>query len=316
MPTDPETLIIALTFIGGFASILIVGLPFLARDKRATRMKDVIRHRQALGQTQRDEFAKMGQLRKKSANVDIVKAMLERFKLQNMIASRELKGKLATAGWRHSNAAVMFVLARLSVAVIAALLAFIYLSVSQSYNLPVFAQFLVAAGAGAGGFFFPDLMVKNAAQNRQAKMMRGFPDSLDLLTICVEAGLSIEGAFAKVTEEIADSSPILSQEYGLTSAELAYLGDRGKAYQNFSDRTGLPPAKALSTALGQSEKYGTPVAVALRVLSQESRDDRMSKAERKAGSLPAQLTVPMIVFFLPALFLVIIGPAVIKVMDL
>ncbi len=316
MPTDPETIIIALSFVGGFASILIIGIPFLARDQRAARMKDVVRHRQALGQMQRDEFAKLGQLRKKSANVDILRSMLERFKLQNMIASRELKGRLARAGWRHPNASVMFVVARLSVAVITALLAFTYISVSESFNLPVFAQFLAAAAAGAGGFFFPDLMVKNAVQNRQAKMIRGFPDSLDLLTICVEAGLSIEGAFAKVTEEIAESAPILSQEYGLTSAELAYLGDRAKAYQNFADRTGLPSAKALSTALGQSEKYGTPVVVALRVLSQESRDDRMSKAERKAGSLPAQLTVPMIVFFLPALFLVIIGPAIIKVMDM
>jgi tight adherence protein C len=147
-------------------------------------------------------------------------------------------------------------------------------------------------------------------------MTATFPDMLDLLVICVEAGLSIEAAFTRVTEEIADSSPVLAEEIGLTSAELTFLGDRSKAYANLSARTGLPAAKSLATALIQSERYGTPVSVALKVLAQENRDDRMAKAEKKAGALPAQLTVPMIVFFLPVLFLVIIGPAIIQMMKM
>jgi len=147
-------------------------------------------------------------------------------------------------------------------------------------------------------------------------MTKAFPDSLDLLTICVEAGASIEAAFARVTEEVADASTVLAQEFGLTSAELAFLGDRGKAYLNFAERTGLPSVRALATTLVQAETYGTPIAVALRVLSQESRDDRMNRAEKKAAALPAQLTVPMIVFFLPPLFVIIMGPAVMSVMDM
>ncbi len=313
---DPETLMVVLASLGAFAAIMVLALPFLSRDNRSSRMKSVSRHRQVMADTQRDELAKMSQIRKPSAHVNIIKNLLGRFKLQNMTSSRELKLKLASAGWRHPSARVVFVFARLSVAVGAALSVFIFLSISAQFNYPLSVQFLLAGACGAGGFFFPDLLLKNAIQNRQHAMTLAFPDTLDLLVICVEAGLSIEGAFARVTEEIAENAPILSQEFGLTSAELAYLGDRTKAYANLADRTGLPAAKALSTSLIQSEKYGTPVATALRVLAQESRDDRMSKAEKKAGALPAQLTVPMIIFFLPALFLVIIGPAVLRVMEL
>jgi tight adherence protein C len=314
---NPETVIITLTSLGAFAVVLIAVLPFLARDQRSDRMKTVSQHRSGLVQMQRDELAKLTQLRKtRTAQVDIIKNLLERFKLENMTASKDLKNKLTAAGWRHQSAPVMFVASRLVCAVIAAFGVFIFLSVSQKFSYPLMIQFLLAGGAGGGGFFLPDLLVRNAMQNRQHVIGRGFPDALDLLVICVEAGLSIEGAFARVTEEIADGSPVLSQEFGLTSAELAYLGDRGKAYANLADRTGLPAAKALATALIQSEKYGTPVSTALKVLAQESRDDRMAKAEKKAGALPAQLTVPMIVFFLPALFLVIIGPAIIRVLHL
>ena len=157
------------------------------------------------------------------------------------------------------------------------------------------------------------MVVSNFAQKRQQEMNQAFPDTLDLLVICVESGLGIEAAFDKVTEEIAENSPILAQEFGLTTAELAYLGDRHKAYENFAKRTGLPAAKSLSTTLVQSEKYGTPVGQALKVLSQERRDERMSLAEKKGASLPAKLTVPMIVFFLPVLYEVVIGPAIIQI---
>jgi tight adherence protein C len=145
------------------------------------------------------------------------------------------------------------------------------------------------------------------------EMQLNFPDALDLLVISSEAGLSIEAAFHRVTGEIEESSPALSEEFGLTTAELSFLGDRRRAYTNFADRTGLPSAKALAVTLLQSEKYGTSISNALKVLSQENRDERMSRAERKAASLPAQLTVPMIVFFLPVLFVVIMGPAGLKI---
>jgi tight adherence protein C len=150
---------------------------------------------------------------------------------------------------------------------------------------------------------------------RQQSITKAFPDALDLMVICVEAGLSMEAGFHRVADEIQETSPELSEELGLTTAELAFLPDRRAALENLAKRTGLPGMKALTTSLVQAEKYGTPVSVSLRVLSNEQRDDRMNKAERKAGALPAQLTVPMIVFFLPVLFIVLIGPAIIKTMQ-
>ena len=171
---------------------------------------------------------------------------------------------------------------------------------------------LAVVTSGFIGFKLPDVLLKNAALKRQEEMRLAYPDALDLLVICVNAGLSIEAAFSRVTEEVAESSVALSQEIGLTSAELLFLGDRSKAYVNLAERTGLPAIKSLVIALSQADKYGTPVSVALKILSDESRNDRMAIAEQKGAALPAKLTVPMILFFLPALFLVIIGPAVIQ----
>jgi tight adherence protein C len=159
-------------------------------------------------------------------------------------------------------------------------------------------------------------MVKNAATKRQEGITLGFPDTLDLMIICVEAGLSLEAAFTRVANEIGEQNPDLAEELGLTTAELSFLGDRRAALMNFSDRVGTPEARALSTTLIQSEQYGTPLTVSLRVLSQENRDSRMSKAEQKAGALPAMLTGPMIVFFLPTVFIVLLGPAILQIMAL
>jgi tight adherence protein C len=168
---------------------------------------------------------------------------------------------------------------------------------------------LISTIIAAGGYMLPGIFLTNATSKRQTKMQRAFPDALDLMVICVESGMSVEKSFQWVSEEIAAQSQDLAEEIALTCAELSYLGDRSKAYENFSTRTGMQQVKALTGTLIQAERYGTPVGSALRVLSDESRTERMSIAERKAASLPAKLTVPMIVFFLPVLFVVIIGPA-------
>ena len=236
--------------------------------------------------------------------------------MENLTSSRELKQRLAAAGWRNQSAVFTFVFARFGAGLAFGLVTLFFLTVSEKFAQPLFVQLIISGALGSIGFYLPNLLVKNAIQKRQDEMTAGFPDSLDLLVICVEAGLSIEAAFGRVTEEISEQAPVLSEEFGLTSAELAFLGDRRQAYANFADRTALPAARSLATALIQSEKYGTPVSVALKILAQENRDDRMAKAEKKAGALPAQLTVPMILFFLPVLFLVIIGPAVIQMMAL
>jgi tight adherence protein C len=162
----------------------------------------------------------------------------------------------------------------------------------------------------------PLLLLKNKITRRQLSIKRAFPDTLDLLLICVESGMSIEAAFRKVSNEVGTQSVALAEELTLTTAELSYLPDRRQAYENLAKRTDLDGVKSVCMALQQSERYGTPLATMLRVMAQENRDMRMSEAEKKAAGLPPKLTVPMILFFLPVLFVVILGPAVIKVMAL
>jgi tight adherence protein C len=162
----------------------------------------------------------------------------------------------------------------------------------------------------------PYMFLKNQIQKRQLSVRRAFPDALDLLLICVESGMSIEAAFKKVAEQVGSQSIALAEELTLTTAELSYLQDRRMAYENLAKRTDLEGVKSVCMALQQAERYGTPLGSMLRVMAQENRDMRMSEAEKKAAGLPPKLTVPMIVFFLPVLFVVILGPAYIKVMAL
>jgi tight adherence protein C len=171
-------------------------------------------------------------------------------------------------------------------------------------------------GGIALGFYAPNLYLKNLADNRRTKIMQSFPDSLDMMLICVESSMSIEMALQRVGQEIATASVELAEEFALTTAELSYLPERRMAYENLARRTNHPGVKAVAMALTQAEKYGTPVGQALRVMAKENRDLRLAEAEKKAASLPPKLTVPMIVFFLPVLFAVIIGPALIQVNEM
>src|SRR5947207_4461331 len=166
------------------------------------------------------------------------------------------------------------------------------------------------------GMNLPTLFIKNRISKRQLSIKRAFPDALDLLLICVESGMSIEAAFKRVSGEIGSQSIALAEELTLTTAELSYLQDRKTAYENLAKRTDLEGVKAVCMALAQSERYGTPLGQTLRIMAQENRDMRMMEAEKKAAALPPKLTVPMILFFLPVLFIVILGPAAIRVMSL
>ncbi|MBI4966982.1 MAG: type II secretion system F family protein [Rhodospirillales bacterium] len=307
-----ETIIIFLAAIGAFMSILAIGMTFTQKDQLASRMKSVAARREELQRQQKEKLQQRTARFQPKAHVGAMKAMLEKLNLQNLIASKALKTKLAQAGWRNPSAAVTFAFARIVTPILLMIVVLILVSGVKKFDFTLPVKMMVMAGTAVIGFYLPTLLVGNTIQTRQKTLMRAFPDALDLLVICVEAGLSLEAAFGRVADEIAESSPALTEELGLTTAELAFLGDRRQAFDNLAERTGLPAMKSLSTALIQSEKYGTPVSLALRVLSQENRDARMSAAERKAGALPAQLTVPMIVFFLPVLFIVIIGPAVIQ----
>ena len=235
-------------------------------------------------------------------------------KIRDLLAHDDLKRKLLQANWRNPNAVCPL---RLRAGHGAA-------GVRRHRGIAAVRRRQVPRrhgdqggdhrGAVLAGFFLPTVLVINAIQRRQAAFTAAFPDALDLLLICVESGLSIEAAFGRVAQEIGSTTPELAEEFDLTTAELAYLPDRRQALDNLVLRTGMPSVKAVCTTLVQADKYGTPLTAALRIAAQENRDRRMAAAEKKAGSLPAKLTVPMIVFFLPVLFIVILGPAIIQAM--
>ena len=242
----------------------------------------------------------------------MMRAIINLFKMENLLQAKELRIQLQQAGGRHPSTPVRFIFARIAAPIVLLIGGYLYMSIALP-NKSAELHIGVAIAAAAFGYVFPNLWLRNGIHKRQAALRRAFPDTLDLMVICVEAGMSIEAAFQKVTEEMAESAPELSEEIGITAAELAFLGDRRVAFDNLAIRTGLRSFKSLSTTLVQAEKYGTPIAVGLRTISQENREERMMAAEKKAASLPAKLTVPMIVFFLPVLFIVIIVPIVIKV---
>tara|TARA_Y100000588_G_scaffold271647_1_gene287369 strand:+ start:136 stop:1107 length:972 start_codon:yes stop_codon:yes gene_type:complete len=314
---NTESIIVLLSFVGTLCVVLALLLPFLARDKRKERVKILSQHREDLSEQLRAEMAERAEKRARArteTQVGLMKKLLERFRLENLTSSPEIRKKLASAGFRGKSAVVTFVFLRFALATVAALCSFIVLTFSSLVDVPLYSHIPMIAGATIIGYFLPDFYLKNTAQQRRQELDQYFPEVLDLLGICVNAGNSIEAAFNRVTDDIFEDSPIMSQEIGLAAAELAFLGDRAAAYRNFAERTDLPSARALSTSLGQSEKYGTPLSEALRILSEENRGERMTKVEKKAASLPAKLTVPMILFFLPALFAVIIGPAILSMM--
>jgi tight adherence protein C len=195
-------------------------------------------------------------------------------------------------------------------------LSLFYVFVMIKLDQPPLIKIGISIGAAYFGMISPNLYLRNKIQRRQLSIKRAFPDALDLLLICIESGMSIEIALRKVSEEVGTQSVPLAEEFTLTTAELSYLQDRRQAYENLANRTGLEGVKAVCLALQQSERYGTPLGTTMRVMAQENRDMRMSEAEKKAAGLPPKLTVPMIVFFLPVLFVVILGPAAIRVMAL
>ena len=310
---DIPTLVIGLAAIGAFISVIAVGLPLLQRDNLASRLKLVAERRQELSARQQETLQARSNRFQATRHVGVMKAVLDRLKLQNLLEDEKLKNRLAQAGWRRQGAAVVFIFSRIALPIVMLVLSLIYLSAPGFATWQTSSKLIVCLLAATFGGYLPNLLLANAIAKRQQILARAFPDALDLMVICVEAGTSIEAAFQKVTEEMAESAPVIAEEIGLASAELAFLGDRRQAYENLAERTGLPAVKSLATALMQTERYGTPVSVALRVLSQENREARMAAAEKKAASLPAKLTVPMIIFVLPVLFMVIIGPAVIRV---
>ena len=313
--TDRQNQVAALTAVGAVATVLTVAGPMLAQDPMKERAKRVADYKESLRQQSRAEIAnpksKQG-LRTAQAGGG-AKALVEQFKLLEVFDAEAARKQLTQAGMRGEKPVVTFMAARVVMPVLLLVVAALYMYVLKAGDFGSFQRLAITCGGGFVGFYLPNLWLKNTITKRQQKLQLAFPDSLDLLLICVESGMSIEAAMQKVTEEVAANSPELAEEYGLTTAELSYLSDRKIAYENLGERTGLEGIKAVTTALIQSETYGTPLGASLRVMAAENREIRMQLAEKKAAALPPQLTVPMILFFLPVLFVIILGPSAMKV---
>ncbi|MBV9571997.1 MAG: type II secretion system F family protein [Alphaproteobacteria bacterium] len=295
-----------------FATVVTLGLPLLERRSLGTRMKAVSERREELRQKHHAQLNKRNGLR--TEPVTFMKQTLDKLNLQRILESANTRERLVQAGYRGQAPLVTFMFFRFVMPFLLFAVAMVYLFGVLHLSWPGWEKFLAALGTALLGFYIPDLFLSNRITRRRESIMRAFPDALDLLLICVESGMSIEGAFTRVATEIGAQSVELAEEFGLTTAELSYLPDRRQAFDNLAKRCGHAGVKAIAAALNQAEKYGTPLGQALRVCAQENREMRMANAEKKAAALPAKLTVPMIVFFLPCLFVVIMGPAVMKVM--
>ncbi|MCJ2142573.1 type II secretion system F family protein [Methylobacterium sp. E-066] len=313
---DPRFVGTLLTAIAVAATAFAVAQPFFETDKLGKRMKLVSDEREQIRRRERqtDRTRPNDRAALRVAPKAYMKSIVDRYQLNRWLGTDTAKRKLMMAGYRGQGAETTFLFFRLVVPVSAVIAAVFYLFVLEAIDASYLMRIGMVIGAAYGGIKAPELFLVNGAKKRQAEIRRAWPDALDLTLICVESGMAIEHAFRKVSTEIATSSVVLAEELALMTAEMSFLPDRRQAYENLSLRTGLEPVKSVATALIQAERYGTPVGQALRVLSQESRDQRMNEAEKKAASLPPKLTVPMILFFLPVLFVVIITPAVIQIM--
>lgn len=317
--TEPENLLAITTAVAVFAAILTVALPMLARDNLGSRMKSVALERDKLRARERAKMAnekkQQGQRKnaKKREPGAVVKVLVEKLNLKTALADENTEMQLTQAGFRGQNPLFIFLGLRFGLPFLLGGSTAIYLYFiadrSPDDGMSNLITCLVMAFAG---FYLPMLVVKQVLKRRQLSITQAWPDALDLCLICVESGMSIEAAFRKVAAEIGPQSIALAEELMITTAELSFLQERRMAYENLTNRTGLESVKNVVLSLIQSEKYGTPLSAALRVLSQENRDIRMNLAEKKAAALPPKLTVPMMICFLPALFCVIMGPAIIR----
>ncbi|WP_024507650.1 type II secretion system F family protein [Bradyrhizobium sp. ARR65] len=288
-------------------------MPLFAGEGLAKRMKAVANERERIRQRERERLNKGEKVTLRQTPRQLVSKVVDDFNLTKWLAQESAREKLIQAGYRGQAPYVTFLFARMVAPIVLLVLSIIYVFLLAHLEKPLPIKIGICVGAAYLGLQAPMLFLKNAISKRQLQIKRAFPDALDLLLICIESGMSIEAAFRKVASEIVTQSIALSEEFTLTTAELSYLQDRKVAYENLARRTGLEGVKSVCLALQQAERYGTPLGQSLRVMAQENRDMRMNEAEKKAASLPPKLTVPMILFFLPVLFIVILGPTYIKV---
>jgi tight adherence protein C len=307
-----EVIFTVLVGFAAFGTVVTIAAPMFENDKLKARIKGVGVERDKLRAQQRAQLAGDSKLRDK-ANKTLYSQIVDSLNLRRVFQADESRDLLRQAGFRNDDHMVKFLALRVISPIVVCLLTFFY-----SWRLfPEIATPMRIAAVGGGlllGYYLPLIVIKNFVQKRQTSIKRAWSDALDLLLICIESGMALEPALIRVSREIGTQSVPLAEELTLTVAELSYLQDRRRALENLAKRTGLETVRSVVTSLIQSERYGTPLGTALRVLAQENRDTRMSEAERKAAALPPKLTVPMILFFLPVIFVVILAPAIIMVM--
>ena len=236
----------------------------------------------------------------------------------NLLRSRhaaEARQMLARAGFRSQDAMVRYLFAQISLPFVFGALILVDTHVLHLMPLPSQFAVLPSVAAVLFGFFAPKLYLRNAADKRAKQLQLALPDGLDLMVICAEAGLSLDATLVRVSRELGNTWPELAEEFGITAAELTFLPDRRMAFDNLNNRTDSDGVRGVVNTLQQTAKFGTPLAQSLRVLATEMRTARMTRAEEKAARLPALLTIPMMIFILPTLFIVLLGPAAINVMD-
>jgi tight adherence protein C len=304
--------LILLSASAAFLMVVAIWYGLLERHPMEARAKMLASRRDELrGSMLKDK----GSRRRQKEGLSQMRRVVAALKLLQSQQTDKLHDKLSQAGLRSRDAIIVFLFFKVAMPVVLGALAFIAVYLLQVVDLSPGARLLTVLGGVALGFFSPELYVSNQAGKRQKAIQKALPDGLDLLVICAESGLSLDAALDRVANELGAANPELGEELQLTSIELGFLPDRRQALLNLNRRTNLPSVRGVVNTLVQTEKYGTPLSQSLRVLANEFRDQRMLKAEEKAARLPATLTVPMIVFILPTLFIVLIGPAIISVMD-
>ncbi len=307
-----------LAMIAVTGTIFSLVMPLLSRDTLKTRMKTVAlerdklraRERARLQSTQADAKASLRNQPKAQ-----MKSVVDRLNLKEMLSDEMTGERLRMAGYRGSAPLYYFLTARVGLPIVIFVVALAYSFLVLDTDLPALSIVCFCLAISGLGAFMPNIYLKNRIDKRKLAIQRAWPDALDLMLICVESGMSIEGGFQRVAEEVGVQSVELAEELSLTTAELSYLSERRVAYENLAKRTGVDGVKNVMMALIQAERYGTPVGTAIRTMADDTREHRMQLAEQKAASLPPKLTVPMILFFLPVLFFIIMGPAVMQVMD-
>jgi tight adherence protein C len=309
---NPDDFIITLAGLSAFLTVMAVWFGLLAPRSSNRRVRELGARREQL---RAGMLAPRRRKRETALSTGFMRQVVHKLNLQRTKQTEAIVRKLAQAGWRNNDALIRFLFFKATMPLVvgaAAVFAFYVLKVTE---LSPMMRLGATLGATLVGAFLPDLVVKNAVDKRRDKIRKGLPDALDLMVICAEAGLSLDAILKRVADEFGTSCPELADELQITSLELGFLPDRRQALLNFAARTNSPNTRGLINGLLQSDKYGTPLAQSLRVLSAEFREERMLRAEEKAARLPAMLTVPMIVFILPPLFVVLIGPAVLETMD-